>query len=188
MNGDENMGEKMTKINRYFWFLFILPTIMGISEETQQLKKTAWHVPIGVGVLMIKEDRVLMLKRAYKDWGFGVVAGELNKGETLRQAAVRHVEKEIGVTINEQHLNFLCFVHYKTEDNKESPLVFFFSVQDWLGEPFNKEPDKHSEIAWFNIDQLPDHLAPGEDLVFDAYKGAGSNHNPYLERGWKNSL
>ena len=95
--------------------------------EMKQETEATWHVPIGVGVLLVKEDQVFLVKRAYKDWGFGVVAGELKKGETLRQAAVRHVEKEVGVSMSASDLQFVCVVHYKTENEKEGPLVFFFS-------------------------------------------------------------
>lgn len=152
--------------------------------EPQQIDKAQWHVPIGVGVLLIRENQVFLVKRAYKDWGFGVVAGVLNQGETLREAAIRHVEKKVGVVIDESDLNFLCFVHYKTENEKESPLVFFFSATNWRGEPFNKEPERHIETKWFNLNQLPDHLAPGEDQVFHSYKTVEPNPNAYLERGW----
>lgn len=150
--------------------------------EPQHIHTTLWHVPIGVGVLLIRENQVFLLKRAYKDWGFGVVTGELNQGETLRQSAIRHVEKEVGVLINESDLNFVGFVHYNTEHTNEAPLVFFFSAQNWTGEPFNKQPERHNEVGWFNLQLLPAYLAPGEDLVFDAYKTCSSN--AYLERGW----
>lgn len=152
--------------------------------ETELINTIAWHVPIAVGVLLIQENQVFLIKRTYKDWGFGAITGELNQGETLRQAAIRYVEKKTGVVIDEIDLKFLCFVHYKTEDEREAPLVFFFSAHTWMGEPFNKESNRHSEARWMNLDQLPDHLAPGEDLVFDVYKNIGTNPNVYLERGW----
>jgi ADP-ribose pyrophosphatase YjhB (NUDIX family) len=153
--------------------------------EKQQINKAPWHVPIGVGVLLIRENQVFLVKRAYKDWGFGAIAGELKKGETLRQAAVRHVAKEVGAIINAPDLQFVCVVHYETENEKEAPLVFFFSTQNWTGEAFNKEPKRHSEARWFNLDLLPTHLAPGEDLVFNVYKTDGPNPNAYLEQDWK---
>ncbi len=176
----------MLTISRYWWLSFIFLTTTGM--ETKQEEEVRWDVPIGVGVLLIKEDQVFLVKRAYKDWGFGAVAGELNKGETLRQAAARHVEKEVGVTIGDSDLQFVCVVHYKTTDEKEAPLVFFFSTQSWTGEIFNKEPGRHSEAGWFSLDRLPGHLAPGEDLVFRNYKHSGSHQNAYLERGWKTGL
>ncbi len=151
---------------------------------TQQINPTEWNVPIGVGVLLIKENQVFLVKRAYKDWGFGVIAGILKKEETLRQSAIRHVEKEAGIVLNESDLNFVCCVHYKTNDDKDAPLVFFFSTQNWMGEPFNKEPERHSETKWFDLNQLPDHLAPGEDQVFHSYKTAGPHPYAYLESGW----
>lgn len=178
----------MSRIKKYFWFFSIFPNLFGISMEKQKSIETPWHVPIGVGVLLIKKDCVFLQQRSYKDWGFGVIAGKLNKGETLRRAAIRHVAKESGVTIDEADLDFLCFVHYKTEDEKEAPLVFFFSTSRWVGEPFNKEPERHNKIGWFHLDQLPAHLAPGEDLVFHAYKRFGANANAYLERGWEDFL
>jgi ADP-ribose pyrophosphatase YjhB (NUDIX family) len=155
---------------------------------SNELNKPHWHVPIAVGVLILKEDRIFMLKRIYKDWGYGVVAGELKKGETLPQSVVRYAKKEVGITIDKDDLSFLCFVHYKTEDEKESPVVFFFTTKKWIGDPFNKEPEKYSEARWFNLNQLPDHLAPGENLVLDAYKYPKCPREVYFERGWDDKV
>ncbi|HXF28290.1 MAG TPA: NUDIX domain-containing protein [Chlamydiales bacterium] len=152
-------------------------------EQGQSLS-IGWHVPIGVGILIMKEGKVLMLKRAYKNWGFGVVAGELEKGESLRQSIVRHAKKEVGINIQENDVRFLCVVHYKTQNAKEAPVVFFFTTEKWVGEPFNKEPERHSEWGWFDIHQHPDHLAPGEKLVLDAYKNRGITSVVYVESGW----
>ncbi len=177
----------MGKTSKFFWLstLFCSLKLFGVTTA-KDTDKTDWHVPLAVGVLLIQQDEVFLLKRAYKDWGYGVVAGELKKGETFRHAAARHVEKEVGVKVKPTDLKFVCFVHYKTENTKESPLVFFFSTEKWYGKPFNKEPGRHSEAEWFSLNQLPTHLAPGEDRVFETYKKYGANPNAYLENGWGN--
>jgi ADP-ribose pyrophosphatase YjhB (NUDIX family) len=168
----------MLKLKKIHQLLLLCPTL-ALCSPCHKLDK-----PVGVGVLLVRQDQVFLLKRAYKDWGFGVVAGVLGKEETLRQSAIRHVEKEVGIKLKESDLNFVCCVHYKPEDDEEAPLVFFLSTENWTGEPINKEPDRHDQAQWFPLDLLPSHLAPSEDLVFSTYKTCGPNPNAYLERGW----
>jgi 8-oxo-dGTP diphosphatase len=170
-------------LSRLCGFSLVLSPLFATESGGGGLSKPPWHVPIGVGILVVREEQVLLLKRAYIDWGYGVIAGELEKGETLRQSAIRHAEKEAGVTTDEDNLRFICSVHYKTTDTSEAPLVFFFSTEKWSGSPYNKEPHRHSEMRWFPLDQLPEHLAPGEDLVLRAYKCPEKNEG-YYERGW----
>ncbi len=37
---------------------------------------------------------------------------------------------------------------------------FFLTVKRWEGEPYNREPDKCSEMAWYSLDGLPGDMIP----------------------------
>ena len=56
---------------------------------------------VGLGVLVIRSGRVLMLRRAnvHGDGAWSAPGGHIDKGESLEQCAAREVFEETGVTI-----------------------------------------------------------------------------------------
>jgi hypothetical protein len=44
-------------------------------------------------------------------------------------------------------------------------VVAVFECTTFQGEPFNKEPEKHSEIIWANLDNLPELIIPAHRSV-----------------------
>jgi len=92
-----------------------------------------------------------------------MLGGRVEKGETFRQAAIREAQEEIGIDIQQDDLKF---VHsFYRNGGKEELVAHVFECVRWSGEPFNKEPDKHSEMTWCPKGTLP------EDVVF-AHAGA----------------
>jgi 8-oxo-dGTP diphosphatase len=70
-------------------------------------------------------------------------------------ALIREAKEEVGVTIAPEHVEFTHVMHNSSTGGR---VAFFFSVQQWEGIPENREPEKCSELAWFPLDGLPDHL------------------------------
>ena len=115
---------------------------------------------IGVGALLIKNNKILLLHRSANIHGGGfycLPGGHLDGDEPVRQALARELDEEIGVAINPEDTEFLHVCHRKG-DGREY-VDFLFLVRDWQGEPVNKEPDKHDKVDWFSLDQLPDNLS-----------------------------
>ena len=95
----------------------------------------------------------------------------------MRDAGIREGLEEVGVRIDADALTFSTVMHRIEDDER---VDFFFTVNQWEGEPFNAEPDKCDEIRWVAIDALPLNTVPYvrralanhlHGLKFDEYDG-----------------
>ncbi len=115
---------------------------------------------LGVHLLLIKEDKILLLRRfntGYMDGNYSLIAGHIDGNETVRSAAIREAKEEAGVDINENDLTFLHAMHRL--GNSES-LDLFFNVKKWKGEPKNTEPERCDDMRLFPLDKLPENTVP----------------------------
>ena len=116
---------------------------------------TRTRFPVTVHLLFFRENQVLMLRRfntGYADGLYSVPAGHLDGGETVRAAAAREAEEEVGVRIEADDITFSTVMHRIEDDER---VDFFVHVHKWEGEPFNAEPEKCDDLRWVEIDQLP---------------------------------
>lgn len=127
------------------------------------------YVGLGVGAVIVRDGKVLMLLRSdacRNNRGLWTIPGgmmELSEG--LEDAVRREVREETGLHVT--CVEFLC-----TSDR-------FFDGEHWVsilyhcmteGEPSNTEPEKHRQIAWQNLEELPDNITlPSRDAI-DAFR------------------
>jgi len=112
--------------------------------------------PVAVHVLLLRRDRILLLRRCntgYEDGKLSVVAGHVEPGESVTQAALRETREEVGLTLSADALRVVGVMHRHSDDDR----VDFFLVcrLDDAGEPCNREPGKCSELVWSDIAELP---------------------------------
>jgi 8-oxo-dGTP diphosphatase len=69
-------------------------------------------------------------------------------------------------------------IHRKSESERVS---FFFSTDDWDGEPEDREPEKCSELAWYPLRELPPNMVPHVRHAINQV----ALGNPYSEFGWR---
>ncbi|MNC63406.1 NUDIX domain protein [compost metagenome] len=86
-----------------------------------------------------------------------MVAGHLDGGEEVWQAAAREAFEEAGVIIRQGDVETVGVMHRLSNDER---VDFFVHVKAWEGELVNREPDKCDELAWFPLDQLPANTIP----------------------------
>ena len=127
-------------------------------------------LPVAVHVFLIKNGRILLIKRkntGFKDGQWSVPAGRANHNETLRQSAIREIKEEVGLLINQHNLIQPLVMHYHGERGER--LYVFFACKQWEGVPQNIEKDKCEEIAWFTVSKLPestvDHVRKAIELA-----------------------
>lgn len=90
-------------------------------------------------------------------WDFAA-SGHLEKGESIRGAAVRELGEEIGLTAKEDDLKLV----HVGQNHLDVPYInFIFMLDTWQGEPSIKEPGKCSGLEWFEVGALPDHCTLG---------------------------
>jgi 8-oxo-dGTP pyrophosphatase MutT (NUDIX family) len=107
-----------------------------------------------------QDDRALLSLRCntgYMDGWYSVVAGHIEPGETVVQAAIREAYEEIGVVLKPEDVELVGVMHRK--DGQER-IDFFAHVHAWEGQPTNMEPGKCGELAWFSQDNLPENMVP----------------------------
>lgn len=99
------------------------------------------------------------------------VAGHVEKGESVFEAAVREAKEEIAVTVDADDLTPHCAMHRTGKgDAIDERVDYFFAVTTWSGEPMIVEPHKCADLRWFSLDGLPDPVVPHELTVLDAIR------------------
>jgi ADP-ribose pyrophosphatase YjhB (NUDIX family) len=113
---------------------------------------------------------VLLLRRfntGYQDGNYSVVAGHLDGGETVTQAAIREVREEIGVDVQPGDLQVVGVMHRRSDDER---VDFFLAATAWSGEVSNREADKCDALAWFPPGALPENTIPYVKRALENYQ------------------
>ncbi len=132
-------------------------------------------------VITRRDDKVVLTLRSNTDWMnhyYGLAAGKVEKNESFTQAAIREAKEEIGIDVKPEDLKHVLTIHRKSEDKYWVDV--FFEVEKWEGEPYNAEPEVHSEIAWADPGNLPENTIP---IIFFAFEQIKEGKT-YSEYGW----
>ncbi|HSX42652.1 MAG TPA: NUDIX domain-containing protein [Candidatus Saccharimonadales bacterium] len=130
------------------------------------MTKERFKITPAIYLVFRKDGRVLLLKRAhtgYMDGKYSLPAGHLDGGESAIAAAIREAKEEVGLKLDAKNLTLLHTMHRRSDQIREpgqERIDLFFVVKQWTGEPYNAEPDKCSELAWYPLDALPPHMIP----------------------------
>ncbi|MCF8474121.1 MAG: NUDIX hydrolase [Emcibacter sp.] len=114
---------------------------------------------IGVGVVVIKEDSVLLIKRSKppKPDSWSIPGGMQEIGETVIEAACREVMEETAITI--QNLSFLDIIDYIDQDENNA-IRHHYTLVDY-GAYYHSGTlnagDDARDAKWVPIDKLCDY-------------------------------
>lgn len=119
-------------------------------------------IGVGCGAIIINDkNEVLLLKRSMSsrtDPGlWSRPGGQVEFGESVKKAVERETKEEAGVTV--EAIRELDFTETISEDGATHWIALGYLAKYVSGQPVNVEPDKHDEIKWFPIDNLPEDLA-----------------------------
>ena len=131
-------------------------------------------------MFFFRDQEVLLLRRyntGYEDGKYSLVAGHIDAGETVTQAAIREANEEAGVRLLPDDLRVAHVMNRKSNDER---IDFFIEVRHWDGEISNREPEKCDHLAWFPLTALPDNMIP---YVRAALERCQQGLN-YSEFGW----
>jgi len=116
--------------------------------------------PLAVHVFLLRGDFVLLLRRfntGYEDGKLSVVAGHVEAGETVTQAAIRETREEVGIELARERLRVVGVMHRKSGDER---VDFFLAYRLGSEAPRNVESDKCSELVWAPVSKPPDDTIP----------------------------
>ncbi|MFB9950898.1 NUDIX domain-containing protein [Rhizobium puerariae] len=115
---------------------------------------------VGAGLVILRGDgKVLLCRRMNPpEAGFwNIVGGKVDLMEPSSEAARREAEEETGLKIGK--VDFLCLAEEIIEADRQHWVSLIYITRDFTGEPSLTEPDKLSEIGWFDLKALPQPLS-----------------------------
>ena len=113
-------------------------------------------------MLINKNNQVLLQKRCntgYMDNMYAFVSGHLESNESLLQGVIRETREEVGIKLEDDKVRFVCFIRRASDNNY---INSYFMYKDFDGDIINMEPEKCSELKWFDIDALPKDIIPND--------------------------
>jgi len=126
------------------------------------------HPLIGVGAIIIEDDRAVLVKRAHPpiQGQWSIPGGVLEVGELVRKAAVREAREETGLIVEPGEL---LGVFDRVLRDAEGRVQYHYVLIDFLcrvvGGQLHAASDA-AEVRWFKRDELPAlNLAPDTHAV-----------------------
>jgi 8-oxo-dGTP diphosphatase len=129
-----------------------------------------FKLPSAVHLFLIRDSQVLLLRRfntGYEDGKYSVIAGHLGGDEKIKAAMIREAREEAGIEISPLDLQVVGVMHRKSNDER---IDFFLTTTSWSGEIANREPDRCDQLAWFDVDELPEDMIPYVRRALDNYR------------------
>jgi mutator protein MutT len=131
------------------------------------------YIGVGVGAILVDtEGRLFLARRGPKAknerglWEFP--GGSVEFGETLAQALQREMDEEYGIQIEVGAL--LDVVDHLLPEEGQHWVSPSFVCKICQGEPVIREPEKCSEIGWFEPSRMPAELTRVTRINWEHYR------------------
>lgn len=131
---------------------------------------TDYKIGVGVGVLILKEGKILLGKRkgSHGSGTWSLPGGHLEFGESFEECCKREVLEETNLKVN--NLTKLSFTNDIFEKEGKHYVTLFFITEDFEGDLKLMEPDKCERWDWFDLKELPSPLfKPLENLILEGF-------------------
>lgn len=138
------------------------------SMEQKQLKPGKDYIGVGVGAVILRDNKILLLLRnkAPEAGCWTIPGGKVEFGETVEAAILREVQEEVGTEAKIIAPLGVTNHILKEEGTHYVSPRFLVSI---IGEPTNMEPSSHSEMKWFSIDDLPENVTMTTQKALSAF-------------------
>jgi len=133
------------------------------------------------------DAKVAFIKRHNTGWMdgyYGLPAGKVEQDEPCVLGAVREAKEEAGVDLKPQDLRHKITIHRNEQSKVPLWMDVYFEASAWAGEPYNAEPEASSELAWLDLDDLPDNIVEAQRYALEQIKKG----EQYGEFGWEQQL
>ena len=111
-----------------------------------------------VAGLIIKDGRIILVHNVkYHPVRIEPPGGKRHTGETRKEAVVREVFEEIGLSVKPGKL----FGVFDTASREGSFKVYMYLCDVVGGEPYLKEPEKIDAFGWYTIAEMKGFAAKG---------------------------
>ncbi len=116
---------------------------------------------IAVYLIGIKNNQILLGKRInakHMNEHWSLPAGHVFEGESARNAMMREAYEECGVRLEFDNLKMIGAFHQFSDPYDYANYIFRVDMSEF--NVVNMEPDKCEQLNFFDIDKLPQPIAP----------------------------
>lgn len=100
----------------------------------------------------------------YADGQWSLVAGHLNGGESVAEAAAREALEEAAIAVPRNSITTVGVMHRRSDLER---VEFFASSFRWFGTIINAEPQKCACLEWHPASRLPSNTIPYIRVAID---------------------
>lgn len=128
---------------------------------------------VGIRALVINDQQqVLLVRHTYRD-GWHTPGGGVDRGEGIYEALARELREEVGIELTEKPVIFGVY-HNIWRGRHDYPILML--VRSFDGVPRVCDPVEIAEVAWFDIDNLPNDVTQKTRIRLAEYKGGQQVH------------
>ncbi|MHA1754768.1 MAG: NUDIX hydrolase [Candidatus Odinarchaeia archaeon] len=113
---------------------------------------------VGVGAVILKDDSILLIRRAQEpgEGGWSIPGGLVKLGETVREAVVREIFEETGLSIS---VGEVAGVYDYIQTDADGGVVYHYVIIDFYVNNFSGSPKASSDavdIKWVKFSEVND--------------------------------
>jgi len=139
-------------------------------KTDKKFKRGVDCIGVGVGGAIINEKNeiLLFLRNVNPEKGYwSIPGGGVEFGEAIEDAVIRELYEELGIQV--EVVELLGIANHIVKENKSHWVSPEFHVKIVSGIPKNLEKEKHIEMKWFSLDNLPEPIAIPAKVAIDGY-------------------
>ncbi|MFF5536321.1 NUDIX domain-containing protein [Streptomyces cinerochromogenes] len=151
------------------------------DDRSQALKPALESMTLLVAAVIVHDkatNRIVLLQRSenakFAQGMWDLPVGKSEPGEPITETAVRELYEETGLTVKPESLKVAHVIHGAW--GVEAPngfLTVVFAAHEWVGEPENREPRKHSQVRWIDTDAIPENFVDTTANALHRYLSGG---------------
>lgn len=125
-------------------------------------------LPIAVVSIIIKNEKILLLKRKntpWMNWYWWLPWWRLDFWESMIKWAIRELKEEIWIKVLDLDISYKSIIQHK--DNRWERIYFIIKVDKFFWEVKNMEKDKCEEVKWFSLNNLPKNITPQVQICLE---------------------
>ncbi|MFF3327866.1 NUDIX domain-containing protein [Streptomyces sp. NPDC002889] len=151
------------------------------DEQPKTLKPALESMTLLVAAVIVHDkatNRVVLLQRSenakFAQGMWDLPVGKSEPDEPITETAVRELYEETGLTVKPESLKVAHIIHGAW--GVEAPngfLTVVFAAEEWTGEPENREPRKHSQVRWVDVNAIPENFVETTSSALHRYLAGG---------------